>query len=117
MWINNALLKNELTELPHLAKVTHVKDGHVNTISHIQAINVPVISSIGIASLPSENDEVLLIPAFDGSYYCIGNSVSELNAGETKITATSGAFIHLMNDGAISINGFIITKEGAIVAN
>lgn len=41
-----------------------------------------------------------------------GSSQEELQVGEVRITALSGAFIYLKKDGSVVINGAVIDKNG-----
>lgn len=118
MWINTALNQRQSVESPHIAKVTAISDSRITTASHIQAINVPIITSLGIDVLPDVGDDVVLLPAIDGGYYCIGKPVAAIADGELKISTPSGnGYIHINSNGDISLNGLIISKEGKIIAN
>lgn len=114
MWINTQLQQNEGQEQPHMAKIVQVDGGLVNTLSHIQAVNIPVISSFGISAIPIIGDDVLLMPTQGGGYCCVGKATTT-EENEVLITSPSGGFIHLMQNGFISLNGLIISSEGKIV--
>lgn len=76
----------------------------------------PVFAPRGIAYLPCEGDNVLLVPA-DGTEVCAGVLASSagLRAGELRLTSSGGASILLDAEGGITLNGVYITKDGRIL--
>lgn len=116
MWINTALNQQTTTELPHVAKVISIEGGRISAQSHLQTINLPVMSPIGMTAMPQVGDEVVLLPNMDGSYYCVGQLSTGI-AGEVRLSSPSGAEIALRADGSISLNGMIISKGGVVVGN
>lgn len=53
----------------------------------------------------------------DGAETCIGciSVCQDLKSGEIKIASAGGAQAHFKNNGEISLNGLIITKDGRII--
>lgn len=119
MWLNTALKQQPTPDLPHLAIVTAIENGAVSTQSHLLCVDVPVISSISVQAVPQVGDEVVLIPTADGKYYCIGQVITDSldDNAEATISSPSGAYIKLLSDGTISLNGLIISQGGTINGN
>lgn len=53
----------------------------------------------------------------DGIETCVGciSVCQDLKSGEIKIASAGGATAHFKNNGDISLNGLIITKDGRLL--
>lgn len=120
MWINRVLNQNENIEEVHIGKVTACDGTNVNTLSHVQAINVPLVFPSGMVSLPLIGDELVLIPVIGGEYVACGQPIDKVGvdgveSGEVKLYSAGGGYIHLKRNGDILLNGVRITKDGQII--
>lgn len=118
MWMNRAINQLDQPEPLHFATVTQAAGGTINTISHIQTLNTPVVSPAGITSMPQAGQEVFVVPTISGDYVCLGITAADstILEGELKLFSTGGAIIHLKSNGDIVLNGLIITKDGVIIS-
>ncbi len=115
MWISKQIVKENAEPAAQTGKSTLNNNGSVEAVSTGVNRDLKLISPYGYSfSLPPGTD--LLLMKADGSQLGIGvpAHTSELKTGEIKITAKSGAFIHLREDGSISLNGLMINKNGVI---
>lgn len=115
MWISSQIVKESSEPYAQTGKSTLNNNGNVEAVSTGVNRNLKIVSPYGYSfSLPAGNELVLM--KADGSQLGIGvpASDSSLKTGEIKITAKSGAFIHLRDDGSISLNGLIINNNGEI---
>jgi hypothetical protein len=76
---------------------------------------IPVFAPRGIAYRPREGDRMLLVRA-DGADICVGCLCPQdaVNDGELLLCSTGGARILLKNNGEISLNGLIISRDGRL---
>lgn len=83
--------------------------GSVNVRASSEHIGVPVAAPYGIAYVPPEGADAVLLPAAGGSI-CIGSAVKDkgLEAGEIMLYSAGGAELILKNDGTILANGKVI---------
>lgn len=99
-----------------VAKVTGVDQNTVQIRGGgEERVSIP-LAGMGFGWLPQAGDRVLLVP-FDTTYACIGvlqEQAAGVQPGEIRLRA-GGGYIHLRNDGAVAINGVIITKGGEIL--
>lgn len=115
MWLNQKLSRDETAETPHTGMVTRVNGRLVDVSSHIRLADIPCISTFGAEGMPAVGDTVLVLPTI-GGYACIGiQNERPLPEGEVRLTSPGGAELLLKADGSISLNGLIITKEGALL--
>lgn len=115
MWISKQIVKENSEPAAQTGKSTLNNKGSVEAVSSGVNRDLKLISPYGYSfSLPSGTD--LLLMKADGSQLGIGvpSSADILKTGEIKIHTKSGAFIHLREDGSISLNGLIINKNGVI---
>ena len=108
MWISKQIVKESSEPYAQTGKSTLNNNGGVNR-------DLKLVSPYGYSfSLPAGTG--LLLMKADGSQLGIGVPAndSSLKTGEIKITSKSGAFIHLRDDGSISLNGLIINNNGVI---
>ncbi len=117
MWINRALNQAENTESAHVGTVTNVNGNNIDIASNMQLLNVPLVCGVNISSIPVQGQEVVVLPAKDDEYYCIGQPLisKDICEGETKISSSGGAYIWLKSNGDIILNGVTITKSGKII--
>lgn len=59
----------------------------------------------------------MLMLNVDGAETCIGciSVCRDLKSGEIKIASAGGASAHFKNNGEISLNGLIITRDGRLI--
>lgn len=115
MWISKQIVKESNEPPAQTGKSTLNNNGSVEAVSSGVNRDLRLISPYGYSfSLPA-GTELLLMKA-DGSQLGIGvpANTSSLKTGEIKITAKSGAYIHLCDDGSISLNGLRINSNGGI---
>lgn len=115
MWISRQIVKGSNEPYAQTGKSTLNNNGSVEAVSSGVNRDLKLISPYGYSfSLPA-GTELLLIKA-DGSQIGAGVPANHnnLKTGEIKITAKSGAFIHLRDDGKISLNGLMINENGVI---
>lgn len=115
MWISKQMVRESAEPAAQTGKSTLNNNGSVEAVSTGVNRDLTLISPYGYNfSLPSGSD--LLLMKADGSQLGIGVPAAayELKTGEIKITAKSGAYIHLRDDGTISLNGLSISKNGVI---
>ncbi|MCM1114356.1 MAG: hypothetical protein NC397_02545 [Clostridium sp.] len=115
MWISEHIVKESSSPIIQTGKSTLNANGNVEAVSTGVQRNLQIYSPYGYsASLPA-NVDILLADSGDAQVGIgvLQNSTS-LNTGEIKITASSGAYIHLKSDGSVVINGLRINKNGVI---
>ncbi len=101
---------------PQLAEVTRVREGLLCTMGQDSTEGLPLFAPAGVAWLPAEGEQVLLLP-FEGAYLCIGAlcQTQGLAAGELVLKSAGGAAIRLKNNGEVVINTLRITPDGQII--
>lgn len=116
MWISRQIIKQEHSLPIECGKVTMNVDGKIEASSTGVERNVGFYSPYGYAYCVPKG-ETLLLTQGGGEQVCIGveSDSSAVECGEIKITAQSGAYIYLKNDGSIVLNGLTISKEGKII--
>jgi len=115
MWINERLNASPESELPHIGRVVRLQGGFADVEGDMKLAEVACISPFGMACLPPVGEEVLVVPGASG-YYCIGSSAGAPAAGAVTLRNAAGAEILLREDGSISLNGVVISKDGVIIA-
>lgn len=115
MWISEQISKaGERTE-NQTGKSTLNSNGSVEITSTGVCRDVELYTPYGYSfSLPT--GENVLLTRCDGAQAGLGVKLNceDLVTGEIKITASSGAYIHLKDDGSVVINGLKINKNGVI---
>ena len=78
----------------------------VNVRASGEHIGVPMVAPFGIAYVPPQGGDAVLLPADEGCV-CIGSLVKDkgLQAGEIMLYSAGGAQLILKNDGTILANG------------
>lgn len=115
MWISKQLSDSRNDTDVQTGKSTLNSDGSVEVVSSTVSRNVDMYAPYGYAfSLPAGKN--VLLAKGDGEQVGIGVSVDSRNlkAGEIKITAASGGYIHIRADGSVDINGFTVHLGGVI---
>lgn len=115
MWISKQIVKESSEPYAQTGKSTLNNNGSVEAVSSGVNRDLKLVSPYGYSfSLPAGTG--LLLMKADGSQLGIGVPANDnsLKTGEIKITSKSGAFIHLRDDGSISLNGLIINNNGVI---
>ena len=115
MWISRQIVKENSEPPAQTGKSTLNNNGSVEAVASGVNRDLKLISPYGYSfSLPAGTG--LLLMKADGSQLGIGVPANNnnLKTGEIKITSESGAFIHLRDDGNISLNGLIINSSGVI---
>lgn len=115
MWISEAIATDGGRQLLQTGKSTLNNNGSTEAVASGVSRGIEMYSPYGYAfSLPS--GENLLLAECGGNQAGIGvlTSSENLAVGEIKITAASGAYIYLKNDGSVVINGLKINSKGVI---
>lgn len=116
MWISRQITKTQESTALQSAVSTLNSNGEVEAVSTGAERSIHIYAPYGYSfSLPAGVD--MLLTKSDGEQAAIGTLMknSGIKAGEIKITAASGAYIHLKNDGTVVINGLQIDRDGVIV--
>lgn len=81
----------------------------VNVHASGEHIGVPIVAPYGIAYVPPEGVDAVLLPSIGGCV-CIGSPVENkgLQTGEIMLYSAGGAELILKNDGTILANGKVI---------
>lgn len=80
--------------------------------------DVPLYTPAGMASIPCQGAQLLLIPCA-GESVCAGvrsEDAQGLLPGEVRLFSAGGASLTLKNSGEIELNGVTITKDGTVRA-
>ncbi len=115
MWISEQISKGQPQTENQTGKSTLNSNGSVEITSTGVCRDVELYSPYGYSfSLPVGQN--VLLTRCDGAQAGLGVALSSnaLAQGEIKITALSGAYIHLKQDGSVVINGLKINKNGVI---
>lgn len=115
MWISGAISSRPDNPTVQTGKSTLNSNGKTEAVSSGVSRDIEVYSPYGYAfSLPS--GEKMLLAECEGNQAGIGtlNDNGDIETGEIKITAASGAYIYLKNDGSVIINGLKINAKGVI---
>lgn len=98
-----------------VAQVTFSEGGGFGAVSSAERRGIPVFAPRGIAYVPCESDNLLMVEA-DGADVCAGvlSAADGLGGGELKLSSAGGAYVKLCNNGDIELNGVVITKTGEI---
>lgn len=101
---------------PQIAEVTGVREGLFSTMGQDSTEGLPLFAPAGVAWLPAEGEQVLLMP-FEGAYLCVGALCKPqgLAAGELILKSAGGASIRLKNNGEVVINTLRITPDGQLI--
>lgn len=115
MWISRQIVKPTDNPTVESGRVTLSNKNQVEAVSTGVDRNLQLYAPYGYTfSLPSGVS--MLLAKSDGEQAGIGALMQDksVKVGEIKITAQSGAYIHLKNDGSVVINGLEISKYGEI---
>lgn len=115
MWISEQMSNRTEGSAVQSGKSVLNSNGGVDIVATGVARDVRLYVPYGYEySLPS--GENALIASNGSSYAGLGVELggSALPVGEIRITAQSGAYIHLRNDGSVIINGMKISRDGVI---
>lgn len=115
MWISKQITKEASIPTLQTGKSANASKSSSDVSATISQRNIEFYSPYGYRfSLPNNINVLLAHDA--GKQYGIGvlQRGDELESGEIKIIAQSGAYIHLKNDGSVVINGLEIGKDGVI---
>lgn len=116
MWISRQLSQNGSAQSGiESGRSVSSGDEGVNVVSTGAEKDVVLFSPFGYSfSLPSGESVLSARNASAQAIIGIEMSGKGLRQGEIKITAASGAYIHLRDDGSVVINGLEINKNGVI---
>ncbi|MGN0522378.1 MAG: hypothetical protein ACI4IQ_07055 [Eubacterium sp.] len=115
MWISRQMPRSEGDDVIQTGKVTLNNDGEVEAVSTGVERNLEIYAPFGYSySMPS-GCEVLLTQS-NGEKTALGVIMNGegLECGEIKISAESGAYVLLKNNGSVIINGLEISSDGVI---
>lgn len=115
MWISKQIIKSPNQPTVQTGISTLNRNGEVDAVSTGAERNIHIYVPYGYSfSLPTGMD--MLLTKGDGEQAAIGVLMKNngIKAGEVKITAASGAYIHLKNNGSVVINGLEIDRDGVI---
>lgn len=111
MWLMKQMAANNIGRKNTADKGTVALSGggSVNVRAAGEHVGVPIAAPYGIAYVPPEGADAVLLPASGGSI-CIGSVVKDkgLEAGEIMLYSAGGAELILKNDGTILANGKVI---------
>lgn len=98
-----------------IAQVSYSDSGGFGAVAASEARGIPMFAPRGVAYRPCEGDRLLML-LVDGVETCVGclSTATGLEGGEIKISSAGGATAIFKNNGEISLNGLIITKDGQI---
>lgn len=116
MWISKQITKTQDTPAVQTGTSTLNSNGQVEAVSTGAERNIGIYSPYGYSfSLPA--GVKMLLAKSDGQQAAIGTLMSSdvLAAGEIMIKSSSGAYIHLKENGSVIINGLEISRNGVIV--
>lgn len=102
--------------LATVAQVSFSGGSGFGAVTSAEARGIPVFSPRGVKYRPCEGDR-LLIMLVDGVETCVGclSTGDAVESGELELASSGGAVIKLKNNGEISLNGAVITKDGKII--
>lgn len=115
MWISRQIAKSQEQPAVQTGISTLNRNGEIDAVSTGAERSINIYAPYGYTfSLPMGID--MLLTKSDGEQAAIGVLMKNngVKAGEVKITAASGAYIHLKNDGSVVINGLEIDRDGVI---
>ena len=111
MWLMKQMAEKRVAryDIADKGTVALSEGGRVNVRASGEHVGVPVAAPYGIAYVPPEGADAVLLPASGGSV-CIGSFVKDkgLEAGEIMLYSAGGAELILQNDGTILANGKVI---------
>ncbi len=116
MWLSRQITNTEESPAVQTGISTLNSNGEVEAVSTGAERNINIYSPYGYSfSLPKGTD--MLLTRSDGRQTAIGVHMksSGVKSGEVRITAESGAYIHLKRDGSVVINGLKIDRDGVII--
>lgn len=116
MWISRQIMKLQEQPTVQTGVSTLNRNGEVDAVSTGADRNINIYAPYGYSfSLPAGVD--MLLTKSDGEQAAIGVLMKNSNVrpGEVRITAASGAYIHLKDNGSVVINGLEIDRDGEIV--
>lgn len=115
MWISRQISKQQEGSENQKGSSTSNSNGSIEVTSNGACRDVEMYAPYGYNySLPAYQD--VFLTRCDGEQTCLGVRLGKdgLASGEIKISASSGAYIYLRQDGSVVINGLIINKNGVI---
>lgn len=115
MWISKQISRQQDNTINQTGSSKSNSNGSIDVTSSGACRNVETYTPYGYNySLPISQD--VFLTRCDGEQTCLGVRLcgDGLASGEIKITASSGAYIHLRQDGSVVINGLTINKDGVI---
>lgn len=116
MWISRRLSADYISSEAEEATVT-LEGVATETTGTLQTRDFLQCHPYGYdASLPL-GTAVLSVPVASGNAVvgvATASNHEELKVGEVKLTALSGAYIYLRDDGSVVINGAVIDKNGQL---
>ena len=92
--------------------------GEYDIIGESSAKEIPYVFPFGFCSKPKKDKELIFLK--NAQDLCLGTVFKEdmdIKKGEVKIYNDFGAFIKLLSDGSVNINGLIINKDGNVVTS
>jgi hypothetical protein len=115
MWLSKMLSKENSNQTAESGTITLSNNQSWEASATVNARNLSSFSPFGYSFSAPVGEEVILVPSSDGQV-ALGTKMdsSQLENGEIKIVANSGACIYLKSDGSVEINGLVISPEGVI---
>lgn len=116
MWLSKMLSGGRAQTLrAERGLVTMSSGSGIEAGGAISTKNIRSYSPYGYDAIPPLGEELIIIPSTDGQV-AVGTKldVSDLQAGEIRLSSVGGAQILLKNDGTVVINSVVIDKNGVI---
>ena len=90
-------------------------DGTMDAAGACVFQNAPLFAPYGVTAIPPEGEIALFLPMEENAA-CLGVlcGAEGLVPGEVLLQSAGGARVLLKNNGEISLNGLIITREGRL---
>ena len=117
MWLSEQLSQTKGYSAAEEGNVTLSDVGTVAACGSAEVRNIPIYGPGGMDYVPSEGENVLLLPCSGGTV-CVGVLLGgkSLSPGEISLFSEGGARIVLKNNGDAVINGVTVTQDGKIYA-
>ncbi len=114
MWMSKKIASQSKNDVAEKGKVT-LSDSQIEAGATVTRRNIDCYAPYGYQSVPTVNEEVIMLPSNDGSVM-LGtlNKCTDIESGEVKIVSKGGAYIILKNNGDIVLNGLVIDGRGVI---
>ncbi|MEG1447889.1 MAG: hypothetical protein RR048_03380 [Oscillospiraceae bacterium] len=114
MWITQQINKGENLQSEFYGGYS----GEYDVVGQSSMKEIPFVFPFGFVSKPNHSRELVFMKSNkDICFGTISKSGGEVEKGEVMIYNDFGAFLKLMADGSVNINGLVIGKDGKIVGS